>query len=91
MNNLENKATSNSVKNSVGKTKIIKSVKPTLANIVASKLNDLLTHDMKYNNIVTQLISDPFFLIACYNEIKGKPGNMTKGIGNTTLDGINLK
>lgn len=90
VNILDNRLTSNSKKNSVSKTKITKSVKPTLTNIVNSKLDVLLTHDMKYNNVMNQIISDPYFLIACYEEIKGKPGNMTKGVEDTTLDGINF-
>jgi hypothetical protein len=43
-----------------------------------------------YNNIIKQILSDPYFLIACYEEIKGKPGNTTRGVGKTTLDGINF-
>lgn len=35
------------------------------------------------------IIADPELLRACYLEIKSKPGNMTKGTNNITLDGIN--
>lgn len=38
---------------------------------------------------VLNSIADPEFLIACYNEIKSKQGNMTEGIDKVTLDGIN--
>ena len=38
-----------------------------------------------------ELLGDPYFLIACYENIKSKPGNMTKGIDNYTLDGLNGK
>jgi len=34
-------------------------------------------------------LSDPFFLVACYEEIKGKKGNMTQGSDNYTIDGLN--
>lgn len=37
------------------------------------------------------IITDPSFLEKCYREIRSKPGNMTKGTDNETLDGINLK
>ena len=43
-----------------------------------------------YNGLI-RIISDPQFLQGCYNEIKSKPGNMTKGTDNSTLDGINKK
>lgn len=75
----------------MAETKTKKSVKPTLADIVAPKLDDLITPDMKYNNIVKNIISDPYFLIECYDTIRGKPGNMTRGIEKTTLDGINFE
>jgi group II intron reverse transcriptase/maturase len=41
-----------------------------------------------YNGLI-RIITDPLFLQGCYNEIKSKPGNMTKGTDNSTLDGIN--
>nr|YP_010119116.1 reverse transcriptase domain-containing protein [Erysiphe necator]QQY98176.1 reverse transcriptase domain-containing protein [Erysiphe necator] len=43
----------------------------------------------KYTKI-HNIISNPLFLIACYEIIKGKPGNMTPGadIKQLTLDGI---
>ena len=85
------KSTSISIQDSVVETKTKKSVKPTLADIVAPKLNDLITHDMKYNNIVSRIISDPYFLIECYDAIRGKQGNFTKGVVKTTLDGINYE
>ena len=90
MNSLVSK-TSISRQNSVVETKTKKSVKPTLADIVAPKLNDLITHDMKYNNIVTGIISDPYFLVECYEAIRGKQGKMTKGVVKRTLDGINFE
>ena len=91
-NILDNKNTSSGVKSSVGKTKANKkSVQPTLATMVDLKLSELLTHDLKYNQIVTRIIGDPYFLIACYEEIKGNPGNMTKGTTPETLDGLRME
>lgn len=87
-NVIDNKEVSISTKNRDGKVKSIKSsANPPLANIVSLKLDEFKTYDAKYNKII-QLISDPFFLVACYEEIKGKPGNMTRGIKKETLDGI---
>lgn len=43
--------------------------------------------DTAYNGLV-KILADPAFLLACYNTIKSKPGNMTKGTSNETLDGI---
>lgn len=40
--------------------------------------------DSKYNG----LMGNPDFLWACYELIKSKPGNMSHGIDNTTLDGL---
>lgn len=91
VNTLDNKATSDSTEKWDNKTKTKKqSVKYSLVDIVAQKLNNYQTKDGKYNKVL-QLVSDPYFLIACYNEIKGKPGNMTKGTTKETLDGIKLE
>lgn len=65
-------------------------VRPTLASIVFPKLDKSRTYDGKYNNLI-HMISDTNFMIACYNEIKGNPGNMTPGSTQETLDGLNLK
>jgi group II intron reverse transcriptase/maturase len=43
-----------------------------------------------YNGIIN-ILANPFFLQACYLEIKSKPGNMSKCIPDETLDGINQK
>lgn len=87
---LENKTTSNGKKNSPVETKPIKAVKTSLTTIVAQNLSDFETHDFKYKKII-QLITDPYFLIRCYDEIKGKPGNMTRGVTKETLDGLNFE
>lgn len=40
-----------------------------------------------YNGLIN-ILGKPEFLVACYEEIKGKPGNMTKGDSEETLDGL---
>jgi hypothetical protein len=47
-------------------------------------LKKFVSKDGKYYNI-NNLIGDPYFLIACYENIKS---NMTGGIDKYTLDGI---
>ncbi|YP_008475018.1 hypothetical protein, partial (mitochondrion) [Candida oxycetoniae] len=70
--------------------KPVRKTRPVLIVEVSKKLKKYVSKDGKYFNI-NELIGDPYFLIACYEEIKGKSGNMTKGIDNYTLDGINGK
>jgi hypothetical protein len=41
----------------------------------------------KYYSLL-KLVSDPDILFGAYNSIKSKPGNMTPGVDNETLDGI---
>ena len=53
------------------------------------ELNKYISKNSKYNRIINILLN-PLFLQACYLEIKSKPGNMSKGITNETLDGINI-
>lgn len=53
-----------------------------------NEVNKYKRRDNLYNGLIN-IIADPEFLKACYLEIKSKPGNMTKGTSNTTLDGIN--
>ena len=38
-----------------------------------------------------QVISDPLVIKVAYGMIKSKPGNMTEGTDNITLDGISNK
>lgn len=40
-----------------------------------------------YSGIIN-ILKKPEFLVACYEEIKGKPGNMTRGHIKGTLDGL---
>lgn len=54
------------------------------------EVNLLLKGDGTYNGLI-RILSNPLFLQACYLEIKSKPGNMSKGTDDTTLDGINIK
>jgi hypothetical protein len=61
----------------------------TLRTFVQSKLDNYKNKDGKYNGIV-RILADPAFLQFCYLLIKGKPGNMTKGITCETLDGISF-
>lgn len=83
-NVLDNKDTSISVLNRVGQVKSAKATtNPTLAHIVSLKLSEFKTHDEKYNKL-TQLLADPYFLQACYEEIK--KGNMRGK--KETLDGL---
>lgn len=70
--------------------KPVRKTKPDLFVEVSRRLKKFQSKDNKYYNI-NELLGDPYFLIACYENIKSKPGNMTKGINNYTLDGINGK
>lgn len=42
----------------------------------------------KYYDLIN-VMANAYYLEKCYSEIKSKPGNMTKGISNETLDKIN--
>lgn len=42
------------------------------------------------NNMLIHIVSDPEVLILAYETIKSNPGNMTPGVDDVTLDGINL-
>ena len=53
-------------------------------------LDKLRKKDNKYYGLVN-ILADPEFLKYCYLEIRSKPGNMTTGSLNTTLDGISEK
>lgn len=55
-----------------------------------SELDSCINSRDRYTKI-NNIISNPLFLIACYEIIKGKPGNMTPGadIKQLTQDGIN--
>lgn len=70
----------------VGETKQQKAVKPSNVTTLVMKK---LTHKNinKYFKLL-EILSDPFFLVACYEEIKGKKGNMTPGSDKYTIDGL---
>jgi hypothetical protein len=72
-------------------SKKVKITEPLLRKVVESKLTNYLNKNKTYSNGLIRIIADPDFLIACYMLIKGKSGNMTKGIDGATLDGINLE
>jgi group II intron reverse transcriptase/maturase len=70
------------------KRKPIRKTRPNLLVEVSKRMKKFVNDEGVYYNL-NKLLSDPYFLIACYENIKGKPGNMTKGIDNYTLDGLN--
>lgn len=79
----------NNPKKLVGKTKSKPTVKPiNVTTLVRLKLAQFKKLDQKYYKLL-DIVSDPFFLIACYEEIKGKKGNMTTASDRYTLDGLN--
>jgi len=63
--------------------------KQTASSMVKETLNKWSQRGQKVRELV-KLLSDPFYLVKCYEAIRGKPGNMTKGTGPETLDGINI-
>lgn len=71
------------------KRKPIRKTAPNLFVEISKRLKKFENNNIYYN--LNKIIGDPFFLIACYENIKSKPGNMTKGIDNYTLDGLNGK
>jgi group II intron reverse transcriptase/maturase len=52
-------------------------------------LNSRAQHQKIYN--LLNIFSDVDYLVSCYLLIKGKPGNMSPGVDQTTIDGINKK
>ena len=61
-----------------------------LRTFVSERLDIYKTKEGRYNGII-RILADPAFLQYCYMLIKGKPGNMSKGINNETLDGIDFQ
>ena len=64
--------------------------KVSFVTLVKQEIKNYKNKQNNYNGLI-RLISRPEFLIACYEEIKGKPGNMTPGMDKTTLDGLSVK
>lgn len=58
--------------------------------IVKKELQACCNKQNTYNGLVN-ILKNPAFLVACYEEIRGKPGNMTKGSIKGTLDGLTLE
>lgn len=54
---------------------------------VISQLEQYKNIDGKYNAII-RILADAGFLQFCYMLIKGKQGNMSRGVTKETLDGI---
>jgi group II intron reverse transcriptase/maturase len=80
-NNLEKPA------NQVKPSKVVKRVGVT--TMVRKLLEQNKVAGQKYYKIL-QVIAEPNFLAACYDEIKSQ-GNMTRGVDRVTLDGIDYK
>jgi len=62
----------------------------SLRMLVTSQLDQYKNRNEKYNAII-RILADAGFLQYCYMLIKGKPGNMSKGITRETLDGISYE
>ena len=62
------------------------------ALVTLTKKELLLCRDRRgaYNGLINTL-KKPEYLVACYEEIKSKPGNMTRGSNKETLDGLDIK
>jgi hypothetical protein len=80
---LKNKKASNLTSSKVRKT----GKSDALVTLVQKEL--LLYKDGRdnYNGLIN-ILKNPEFLVACYENIRGKPGNMTKGNTDETLDGL---
>ena len=59
-----------------------------VTTIVMQKLEQYRKPEQKYYNLI-DIIADPYFLVACYEEIAKKKSNMTPGSDGITLDGLN--
>lgn len=59
----------------------------SISSWAKTEVDKYLKGNGTYNGLI-RIISDPIFLQGCYNEIKSKPGNMSRGTDNSTLDGI---
>lgn len=62
----------------------------SLRMLVTSQLDQYKDGEGKYNALI-RILADAGFLQYCYMLIKGKPGNMSKGITRETLDGISYE
>jgi hypothetical protein len=53
-------------------------------------LNEWEGKNQKIRNLM-KILSDPLYLVKSYEDIKSKPGNMTKGIKPETLDKLTFE
>ncbi len=83
--NIEKKSNNKLVSTKEDKREKIRSIKKYLENQVING-----SRDKKYYKLYL-ILSNSNFLLACYKQIKSKPGNMSKGSNDDTLDGISLK
>jgi len=68
--------------------KVRKAGKPaSLVALVQKELQLYMNKQGIYNGLI-EILRKPEFLVACYEAIRGKPGNMTKGSIEGTLDGL---
>lgn len=58
-----------------------------LVTLVRKELQLYMDKRGSYNGLIN-ILKKPEFLVACYESIRGKPGNMTKGSTKETLDGL---
>ena len=65
--------------------KVGKSV--SLVTLVQKELQLYRDKQGIYNGLIN-ILKKPEYLVACYESIRGKPGNMTKGSTKGTLDGL---
>jgi group II intron reverse transcriptase/maturase len=64
-------------------------IKPTGLLKLEKLMNDNKAHKNLINYRVIDIVADPDILKTAYARIKSKPGNMTPGVDDSTLDGIN--
>ena len=72
----------------------IKSEKTIYRNAIVTRLRStILNSKGEHQKIygLLDILSDVDFLVSCYILIRGKPGNMSPGVDNSTLDGIDLR
>lgn len=67
----------------------IDSSKQTASSMVEETLNEYKQKKQKPRNLI-KILSDPYYLVKSYDEIKSTPGNMTKGANPVTLDKLNF-
>lgn len=84
---LENRAPESSVSDKTSSTAQKTRKSDSFAALVKKELQTYCNKQNVYNGLIN-IMKNPAFLVACYEEIKGKPGNMTKGSIKGTLDGI---